>query len=64
MRFLDKSWEEPEAGKQLMKLIVYLVDENQNRPGFEATLVAAADLFQLLEDSKASLRCWIWRPTP
>jgi hypothetical protein len=52
LHLIDKSWEEPAAGRELMRLIAYLVDETKNPKGFESTLVAASDLFQLLEDSE------------
>jgi hypothetical protein len=48
---VDKSWQEKEAGAQLMKFVSFLVNEQTNPAGFEATVVAAADLFQLMQDS-------------
>ncbi|MFT3927920.1 MAG: hypothetical protein QM778_35660 [Myxococcales bacterium] len=51
VHLVDKSWQEPAAGKELMRLIVHLVDQEQNPDGFRNTIVAATDLFQLLEDT-------------
>ncbi len=52
LRLVDESWSEPAAGRELMRLIVHLVSQEQNPEGYRTTLVAAADLFQLLEDTK------------
>lgn len=53
LHLLDKSWDSPKAGKELLRLIVHLVDENKNPEGFRTTVIAAADLFQLLEDTNS-----------
>lgn len=52
VHLIDKSWDEPAAGRELMRLIVYLVSQEKNPEGYRSTLVAASDLFQLLEDTK------------
>ncbi|MFT3926820.1 MAG: hypothetical protein QM778_30020 [Myxococcales bacterium] len=52
LHLFDQSWDEPAAGRELMKFIAYLVDEDKNPVGFETTLVAVADLLQLLENSQ------------
>ncbi|MFT3924450.1 MAG: hypothetical protein QM778_18070 [Myxococcales bacterium] len=51
LHLFDQSWDEPAAGRELMRFITYVVDEQKNAVGFETTLVALADLLQLLEDS-------------
>ena len=51
VHLIDKSWQEPDAGKELMRLIVHLVSQEQNPDGYRNTIVAATDLFQLLEDT-------------
>ena len=51
LELVDKSWEVPAAGRELMRLIVYLVGQEKNPDGFRNTVISAADLFQLLEDT-------------
>lgn len=52
LHLFDQSWDEPAAGRELMKFLAYMVDEAKNPVGYETTLVALADLLQLLEDSE------------
>jgi hypothetical protein len=52
LHLFDQSWNEPAAGRELMKFLAYMVNEEKNAVGFETTLVAVADLLQLLEDSE------------
>lgn len=52
LHLFDQSWDEPAAGRELMRFLHYMVDDEKNPVGYETTLVAFADLLQLLEDSE------------
>jgi hypothetical protein len=48
LKFMDRAWEDEKAGAELARLTKYLVEEG---PGLSASLLAAGDLLQLLDDA-------------